>query len=120
MSERFPGDVRPPLTAPPLVPVPRRTSSDVALGGGVSERPAERLARVVRQQVRRSGDGGAEDAAGALRLEPVSAHEAITREMVLALQREVTHLRGRLDALFYLMVGSVLLDVLLRLVGRGA
>jgi len=50
-------------------------------------------------------------------LEPTSAHEAVTRQMVEDLARELVALRSRLDSIFYIIVGSIVVDVLLRLVG---
>ncbi len=88
------------------------------------ERPSERLVRLARAHVERERGRGrgrhgrTRETPSSIDLEPATTHEVVTREMVLALQREVTQLRVRLDALFYLMVGSVLLEVLLRLIGR--
>jgi hypothetical protein len=52
-----------------------------------------------------------------LDLQPASVYEVVTRQMVEALGRDVTAVRERVDALFYLMIASIALDVLLRLAG---
>lgn len=110
LPEMTTGGLRPP--GPPAAP------------GDEAQRPSERLVELTRRHVqvqrRRGGEpAGLPQPHAPIDLDPATAHEAVTREMVLALQREVTQLRVRLDALFYLMVGSVLLEVLLRLIGRG-
>ncbi|MCC7024024.1 MAG: hypothetical protein IT338_14465 [Thermomicrobiales bacterium] len=55
----------------------------------------------------------------AVSLEPASAYEAVTRQMVLDLGEELREIKGRLNGLLFLVAGSVLLDVVLRVLGRG-
>lgn len=58
-------------------------------------------------------------AGGADPLAPASPYEAMTRQMVDALARDVAEIRSRLDQLFTLIAGSVLVELLLRLTGLG-
>ncbi|RIK45224.1 MAG: hypothetical protein DCC58_07100 [Chloroflexi bacterium] len=53
-----------------------------------------------------------------LDLNPRSVYEVVTRQMLDGLSQDVQAVRGRVDALFFLVIGSILLDLLLRLVGR--
>jgi hypothetical protein len=76
----------------------------------MSERPADRLAKLVR-------DRG--EPRKVVDLQPATAHEAVTRQMVYDLTREVGELRKRVDALFYLVVSAIVVDVLGRLFGAG-
>lgn len=48
-------------------------------------------------------------------LEPASAYEAITRQMVLSLSEELREIKSRLNGLIFMVAGSLLLDVVLRL-----
>lgn len=48
-------------------------------------------------------------------LEPASAYEAVTRQMVVGLQEDLREIKGRLNGLLFLVAGSVLLDLLGRL-----
>jgi hypothetical protein len=50
-------------------------------------------------------------------LEPASAYEAVTRQMVLAMSEELKEIKARLNGLLFMVAGSVLLDVALRLGG---
>lgn len=55
----------------------------------------------------------------ALDLAPQTAHEAITRRMVEDLAADVAEIRGRVNGVFWLIVGAVLLEVALGLGGWG-
>jgi hypothetical protein len=48
-------------------------------------------------------------------LDPASAYEAITRQMVLNLDAELREIKTRLNGLLFIVAGSLLLDVALRL-----
>jgi hypothetical protein len=48
-------------------------------------------------------------------LDPATAYEVLTRQMVDDLTREVTATRQRVDTMFYLIMASIAIDVLLRL-----
>ncbi|HEX3721406.1 MAG TPA: hypothetical protein VHV31_01365 [Nitrolancea sp.] len=52
-----------------------------------------------------------------VRLEPGNAFEAVTRQMVDDLRGEIQAVRTRLDSLFSVVIGAIVLDVLLRLAG---
>ena len=72
----------------------------------------ERLTRLVREHGARR-----QPERERVNLEPASAYEAITRQMVDDLVRELSAVRTRLDSLFYIVVGSVVVDVFVRIVG---
>lgn len=50
-------------------------------------------------------------------LTPASTYEALTRQMVEYVAADVAAIRARVDTLFYLVISSVIVDVLLRLAG---
>jgi hypothetical protein len=50
-----------------------------------------------------------------LDLEPANAYEVVTRRMVEEVGREVQAVRQRIDGMFYLVITSIAIDVLLRL-----
>jgi hypothetical protein len=50
-------------------------------------------------------------------LDPLTTYEVLTRQMVDDLTREVLATRQRVDTMFYLVIGSIVLDVLVRLSG---
>ena len=50
-------------------------------------------------------------------VQPTSVYEAITRQMVVDLAGEIHSVRTRIDSLFSVVVGAILLDLLLRLAG---
>ncbi len=52
-------------------------------------------------------------------LEPSSAYEVVTRQIVEGLARDVAEIRARLNQLTSLIVGAITLEVLLRLTGLG-
>jgi hypothetical protein len=52
--------------------------------------------------------------APAIDLEPRSTYEVLTREKVEQLAADLGEVRGRTNAIFYLVITSVLLDVLLQ------
>ena len=54
------------------------------------------------------------DGSAPLNLDPATAYEVLTRQMVDDLTREVAATRQRVDTMFYLVIGSILLDVLIR------
>lgn len=47
-------------------------------------------------------------------MEPKSTYEVVTREKVERFSEELREIRYRVNGIFYLVIGSVLLDVLLR------
>ena len=56
----------------------------------------------------------------AVSLEPASAYEAVTRQMVVAVNDELREIKARLNGLLFMVAGSVLLDVALRLAHGGS
>jgi hypothetical protein len=77
----------------------------------VNDRPADRLADMFRAR----SDGRYKP----VDLAPATAHEAVTRQMVVDLAREIGDLRRRIDALFYLVISAILVDLLGRIFGVG-
>lgn len=55
----------------------------------------------------------------AVDLEPSSAYEVVTRQMVEEVARDLAEIRARLNQLTSLIVGAITLEVLLRLTGLG-
>lgn len=52
-------------------------------------------------------------------LEPASAYEAVTRQMVLSTSEEMREIKTRLNGLLFMVAGSLLLDVAMRLATGG-
>ena len=73
----------------------------------MSERPADRLPELLRAQARKRPS--------AIDLGPSTTYEAVTRQMVNDLVREIGELRRRIDALFYVVISAIIVDVLGRL-----
>jgi hypothetical protein len=57
--------------------------------------------------------------AESVELRPVSAYEAVTRQMVEGLADELKEIRGRLNGLLWMVAGAILIDVVMRLAGVG-
>ena len=53
-------------------------------------------------------------------LEPGCAYEAVTRQMVVGLSEELREIKARLNGLLFMVAGSMLLEVVNRLVGPGS
>ncbi len=51
---------------------------------------------------------------------PSSAYEAVTRSMVDGLADDVKEIRNRINGMFWLIVGTVTIDLVLRIAGLGA
>lgn len=52
-------------------------------------------------------------------LEPATAYEAVTRQMVEGLREELREIRSRINGLLFIMVGTVVTEVALRIGGVG-
>ena len=52
-----------------------------------------------------------------LSLDPATTYEVITRQMVDDALRELAAVRQRVDSLFYLVVASIVVDLVMRLAG---
>lgn len=50
-------------------------------------------------------------------LQPSSTYEAITRQMVEDLGEDLREIKSRLNNIFYIVVGSILVDMLTRWMG---
>ena len=59
-----------------------------------------------------------EESAG-VDLNPGSAYEAVTRTMVDELSEDVKEIRGRIDAIFWLIAGAIVVELVLRALGAG-
>lgn len=53
----------------------------------------------------------------AIGLGPASAYEAVTRQMVEALGKDLEEIKGRLNGVLFMVAGAIVIDVALRLVG---
>lgn len=47
-------------------------------------------------------------------LEPATAYEAMTRQKVESLEEDLRDIKSRVDTIFYLVIGSILVDMLTR------
>ena len=84
------------------------------------EQPADERARRLRRAIdglRMTGHDGL--GLGSLDLTPKSAHEAITRQMVIDLAADLGEIKGRVNAVLWLVAGAVLIDVAMRVAGVG-
>jgi hypothetical protein len=54
-----------------------------------------------------------------LELGPGSAYEMVTRTKVEELAEDVKEIRSRIDGIFWLIAGSIVIEVLLRALGAG-
>lgn len=50
-------------------------------------------------------------------LNPGSAYEAVTRTMVDELAEDVKEIRGRIDAIFWLIAGAIVVELVMRVLG---
>ncbi len=72
----------------------------------------------LREQVRRLR-GRAREERRPLDLGPLSAHEAVTRQMVEALADDLEEIKGRLNGLLFMVAGAIVVDVTIRIAGVG-
>lgn len=73
----------------------------------------------LRRAIDNAGLGGGASAVASIDLTPKSAHEALTRQMVTDLGGDLDEVKGRVNALIGVVLGAVLLDVVMRIVGAG-
>ena len=52
------------------------------------------------------------DPAGGIDTGPASTYEAVTRQMVTDLADDLREIKGRLNALFFALIGGILIDLL--------
>ena len=62
----------------------------------------------------------ADEARRIVQVGPSTAYEAVTRSMVDGLAEDVKEIRDRINGLFWLIAGTVTLDLVLRVAGIGA
>ena len=55
------------------------------------------------------------DSAGGIDTGPASTYEVVTRQMVDSLAEDLREIKGRLNALFYALLGGILLDLIGRM-----
>ena len=55
----------------------------------------------------------------AVELGPASAYEAVTRSMVDGLADDVKEIKNRINGLFWLIAGTLTIDLVMRVVGVG-
>ncbi|MGB3329339.1 MAG: hypothetical protein WBA46_10325 [Thermomicrobiales bacterium] len=53
-----------------------------------------------------------------IEVRPANAYEAVTRQMVEALQEDLREIKGRLNTLLFAIVGGVAIDVIARVLAR--
>lgn len=53
----------------------------------------------------------------AIGLGPATTYEAVTRQMVTAIEEDLREIKGRLNGLLFLVAGAVITDLALRLAG---
>jgi hypothetical protein len=49
-------------------------------------------------------------------LRPLSAYEAVTRQMVESLAEDLREIKGRLNGLIFMMVGTIMVEVMTRMI----
>ena len=77
------------------------------------------MAEGVCAEPRQVDRGRAPTAAGErVALGPGTVYEAVTRQMVEGLTAELREIKGRLNGLLFLVAGAMVVDVVLRLIGR--
>jgi hypothetical protein len=50
-------------------------------------------------------------------LGPASAYEAVTRQMVEALEADLREIKGRLNGVLWMVAGAIVVDVVMRVAG---
>ena len=56
------------------------------------------------------------DAPYPLDLGPASVHEAVTRQMVESLSGDIRDIKGRLNTLFFMLIGGIMLEIAIRII----
>ena len=92
--------------------------------GNRDERRRQAVAEVAEgvRALRTMGAPGAGEpgtaAADGIEVRPANAYEAVTRQMVEALEEDLREIKGRLNMLLVSIVGGVALDVVARVLAR--
>lgn len=71
----------------------------------------------LREAVRLWREGPRAPAGRGVELGPGSAYEAVTRQMVEALAEDLREIKGRLNGLLFMVAGTILVDVVVRVTG---
>ncbi len=58
----------------------------------------------------------AADAPDPLDLGPASVYEAVTRQMVESLAGDIRDIKGRLNTLFFMLIGGIMLEIAIRII----
>ena len=56
------------------------------------------------------------NAPGQLDLGPASVYEAVTRQMVESLAGDIRDIKGRLNTLFFMLIGGIMLEIAIRII----
>lgn len=81
---------------------------------------AARLSRAIANLTRKGEYPGLGPVGGrSVDLDPKSAHEALTRQMVTDLGDDLDEVKGRVNALIGVVLGAVVVNVVMQLVGAG-
>ncbi len=51
-----------------------------------------------------------------LELGPASVYEAVTRQMVESLTGDIRDIKGRLNTLFFMLIGGIMLEIAIRII----
>jgi hypothetical protein len=87
---------------------------------------SDHVAEALRLQLRRKRDRNRQHtrsrdhpdrSAGGIDTGPASTYEVITRHMVTDLADDVREIKSRLNALFFVIIGGILLDIVSRVMG---
>ncbi len=92
--------------------MPRPSSSETAATPSDAFRAELQYLRADR--VRREDDPA--DASGPLDLGPASVYEAVTRQMVESLAADIRDIKGRLNTLFFMLIGGIMLEIAIRII----
>jgi hypothetical protein len=74
--------------------------------------------RALRQATAATATSAAGSPADGIEVRPANAYEAVTRQMVEALQEDLREIKGRLNMLLFTIVGGVAIDVVARVLAR--
>ncbi|MGN6484537.1 MAG: hypothetical protein ACTHMX_09035 [Thermomicrobiales bacterium] len=74
--------------------------------------------RALRQATTSTATTAAGGASDGIEVRPANAYEAVTRQMVEALQEDLREIKGRLNMLLFTIVGGVAIDVVARVLAR--
>jgi len=74
--------------------------------------------RALRQATAATATSATGSPADGIEVRPANAYEAVTRQMVEALQEDLREIKGRLNMLLFTIVGGVAIDVVARVLAR--